>query len=151
MYRFRQITINEFSHYVIQDVGGNIYNLKTGKLVKGWINANGYRRVELCNGKNRKQLYIHRLVALDFIPNDDLSKDEVNHLDRDRYNCDVTNLEWTTKKENLEYRWCKYKKKYDENKILQQEEIIIKSQKIENCFEDDFISKIQDEIESLPF
>lgn len=146
MFRFRQITIERFSHYVIQDIGGNIYNLKTGKLVKGWVNANGYRRIQLCNGKHKQCFYIHRLVALAFILNDDLTKDEVNHLDRIRYNCDVINLQWVTKQENLEYRW-NGKKFY--KKELSEEEI--EYRKIINEFDTDFIDKIEEEIKNLPF
>lgn len=51
------------------------------KLVKGWVNESGYRRVELRNGKKRSLQYIHRLVALAFVPNDQpFEKGEVNHL-----------------------------------------------------------------------
>ncbi|MBV1928702.1 MAG: HNH endonuclease [Gammaproteobacteria bacterium] len=108
------IVYNPFTHYVITDKG-DIYNLKTLKLIKGWVNANGYRRVELSNGKESKQYYIHRLVALTFIGNDRcVEKCEVNHIDRDRYNCKLDNLEWVTKKYNLEYRYNNYTKKYDE-------------------------------------
>lgn len=114
MFRFRQVTIEGFGHYVVRDVGGEIYNLRTMKLVKGWVNESGYRRVELRNGKKRSLQYIHRLVALAFVPNDQpFEKGEVNHLDRDRYNCDAVNLEWVTKQDNLEYRWNHALKQFD--------------------------------------
>ncbi len=45
---------------------------------------------------------MHRLVALTFIPNP-YNKPEVNHIDCDRYNNSVDNLEWVTKKENRQH------------------------------------------------
>ncbi len=53
------------------------------------------------NGKNRSHL-IHRLVAETFIPNPD-NKPEVNHIDGDRHNNKLDNLEWTTKQENMQH------------------------------------------------
>lgn len=53
------------------------------------------------DGKNRSYL-IHRLVAEAFIPNPD-DKPEVNHIDGDRHNNKLDNLEWTTKKENMQH------------------------------------------------
>lgn len=46
---------------------------------------------------------IHRLVALAFIPNNDPTKVEVNHIDGNKLNNNVTNLEWVTKKENNQH------------------------------------------------
>lgn len=47
----------------------------------------------------RKNLKIHRLVALNFIDNP-LSKPFVNHIDGDKLNNDIRNLEWCTPLEN---------------------------------------------------
>lgn len=65
---------------------------------------NGYLAINLFKDKTVKHFYIHRLVAEAFIPNpDDLP--EVNHIDADKTNNDVSNLEWCTRNGNLKHAW----------------------------------------------
>jgi len=56
----------------------------------------GYMRVDL---DNKKMLAVHRLVAKAFIPNLE-GKPQVNHIDGDKINNNVENLEWCTNQEN---------------------------------------------------
>ncbi len=70
--------------------------MRPGKVLK--FNNRKYRMVQLC----REHLYVHRLVALAFIPNPD-NLPFVNHKDEDKYNNRADNLEWITHKDNLAY------------------------------------------------
>jgi hypothetical protein len=60
----------------------------------------GYAGVTLSNGKNKIYPNIHRLVALAFIPNP-LNKPCVNHIDGDKQNNCVSNLEWIDWADNV--------------------------------------------------
>lgn len=62
----------------------------------------GYLLVALSRDDKRRLLYIHRLVAMAFIPNPE-NKPQVNHLDENPSNNDVYNLEWATAKENVNW------------------------------------------------
>ena len=72
----------------------------TGKDIKGCISpVTGYRVVSLSDSETKKLKSIHRLVAIAFIPNP-LNKPEVNHIDGNKLNNRVDNLEWVTSSEN---------------------------------------------------
>jgi hypothetical protein len=82
---------------------GRVRNDSTGKILKSKIDKE-YLRAELWkNGKN-KFYYVHRLVAMAFIPNDDpLHKTQVNHKNENKTNNTVENLEWCTPEYNINY------------------------------------------------
>lgn len=63
------------------------------------IRIGNYLGVCLCDCLKRKKIYIHRLVAGTFITAID-GKKEINHIDGDKYNNTVSNLEWCTHIEN---------------------------------------------------
>lgn len=90
--------IKGYENYIISDKG-EIKSIKTGKIMQKWINSDGYYSVTLKhqNGK-RKTFKVHRLVAQAFIPNPE-SKPTVHHIDEDKLNNKVENLEWRTYKE----------------------------------------------------
>ncbi len=62
--------------------------------------TNGYYKVSLKFNGNNVQKLIHRLVAIAFIPNLE-NKPQVNHIDGNKKNNCLSNLEWNTAKENL--------------------------------------------------
>lgn len=61
--------------------------------------SNGYLGVVLHKKREKKLGLVHRLVAQAFIPNPE-NKSEVNHIDGDKANNVVVNLEWCTRTEN---------------------------------------------------
>lgn len=64
----------------------------------------GYYVVPLSKHGRKKTYYLHRLIAIHFMPNPDQSK-EVNHIDGDKLNFAITNLEWCTRHENEQHAW----------------------------------------------
>ena len=76
-----------------------------GKRKGGFLNQSnvcGYKRVSLSNNGKVRNVLVHRLIATAFIPNPE-NKPEVNHLDENPQNNCVSNLEWATHKENVNY------------------------------------------------
>ena len=65
-------------------------------------NTDGYMSLKLCRGNTYKTARVHRLVAQAFIPNPN-NYPEVNHIDCDRTNNNVSNLEWCTHEQNVRY------------------------------------------------
>lgn len=88
--------IENFPKYFITTDGEVISN---GKKLKPRINKNGYEYVNLYNKDGRKTKKIHRLVAETFIPNPK-NAPQVNHIDCNKLNNHVENLEWCTQQEN---------------------------------------------------
>ena len=59
----------------------------------------GYKRICLRDGVNKRRVFLHRLVAYEFIPNTD-NKPQIDHIDGNPSNNSVENLRWVTAKEN---------------------------------------------------
>lgn len=71
--------------------------------VKGYLNKEGYKVVYLTVDSNKRIIKkIHRLVAEAFIPNPN-KLSQVNHIDENRTNNKVSNLEWCDAKYNMNY------------------------------------------------
>lgn len=77
---------------------GEIRELKLGK------RKDGYLLVNLTKGKKHKSYLVHRVVAYTWIENDEpLTKTQVNHIDENKHNCRVDNLEWCSPKQNANH------------------------------------------------
>ena len=97
------------------------YKIKE-KILKQSDTTTGYKKVELHKGnEKRKSFKVHRLVAQAFIPNPE-NKLEVNHIDGNKHNNNVNNLEWVTSSENKIHAFKMdlnpTKRDLDENEII---------------------------------
>lgn len=102
--------INGFPEYRINQKGEvfSSYKFKTGKIGNEWRLVKhvldkgvGYYIVTLVNSNTKKRAnkFIHRLLAEHYIPNPE-NKAHVNHIDGNKQNNCLSNLEWCTPKEN---------------------------------------------------
>lgn len=62
----------------------------------------GYLMVSIKRKGNKYHTFVHRLIAICFIPNPE-NKPQVNHIDGDKLNNSIENLEWCTNKENHDH------------------------------------------------
>ena len=101
--------------YAITDEG-QVYSYQNKRFLTPAKCGSGYLKVILCRGKeDHKNLMIHRLVAEAFIPNPD-EKVTVNHIDGNKQNNVVSNLEWNTYSENLKHAYSHELSSWNEKK-----------------------------------
>ena len=81
----------------------NKVRFQKGKILQPHISNHGhYLALTLCKNNKRHTKRVHRLVAETFIPNPD-NLPEVNHIDGDKFNNTVKNLEWCTDRQNKDH------------------------------------------------
>jgi hypothetical protein len=89
--------IKNYPDYEINELG----TVRRGaKILKHNVSTNGYIAICLCKNGKPKLFRLHRLLAENFISNP-LKKPQVNHIDGNRKNNNLDNLEWVTISENM--------------------------------------------------
>ena len=100
-----KLTLVDWDRYDVRE-NGDVIPLcgpKKGSPFKRMTHSSGYHQVQLKfkDGKLKK-CYLHRIVAYHFLDNPD-NLPEVNHIDGDKTNNHVSNLEWCTRKGNAQH------------------------------------------------
>lgn len=82
------------------------FYIRKGKILKQTINTYGYPCVGITFiGGKRKVVPVHRLIAITFLPKPTEDQTQVNHIDGNKLNNSVSNLEWCTASENLKHAY----------------------------------------------
>lgn len=79
---------------------GRIYSTKRNRYLKQRVGPRGYMMVNLSIDGKCKTFTMHRLIASTFIPNPD-NKEQINHIDGNKTNNSIDNLEWCTASQNV--------------------------------------------------
>lgn len=98
---YKREPVRGYEEYEV-DTNGVVYG-KNGKPLKYSLNYRGYCIINFYVNHKRTGFGIHTLVAKQFIPNNDINKNQVNHKDGNKTNNSVDNLEWVTPKENVKH------------------------------------------------
>lgn len=78
--------------------GVDFKRVKKEAVIKQMIRKDGYVMVSI----NSKKQLLHRVIASTFLKNDE-NKAQINHIDGDKTNNNVNNLEWVTSRENIHH------------------------------------------------
>lgn len=93
------VILRDYPNYAIK-YDGSVKNITSGRVLKPSIGKRGYVVFNLMHKDGRRRLVtLHRLIAMTFIPNP-LNLPEVNHIDGDKTNYNINNLEWVTTRDN---------------------------------------------------
>ena len=91
--------IKDYEDYFISE-SGEVWSNKTNELKRMFLSTSrGYKTVVLHKCGFRKNVKVHRLVAQAYIPNPH-NLPQVDHIDEDKSNNNVTNLQWISGSNN---------------------------------------------------
>lgn len=85
----------------LEKVVGSGY-IQKERYLKESICVNGYAYYSLSKQSKTKKFKTHRLIAIHFIPNPN-KKEQINHIDGNKLNNSINNLEWCTQSENMKH------------------------------------------------
>ena len=96
--------ISNFKDYSVT-TDGRVFTHKFDKTkeLSSAAGKSGYAAVTLSNDKLKQSFQVHRLVAMAFLPKPPKGSDIVNHIDGNKLNNNLKNLEWTTRKGNAKH------------------------------------------------
>ena len=95
----------DINHKVKVNIEGVVFLKKRNRNAVCGVNSYGYKQINLgWTGEKMDIRLVHRLIAQSFIPNPK-NKSDVNHINGNKLDNRVENLEWTTRSENTIHQW----------------------------------------------
>lgn len=96
-----------FEEYLKVSNLGRVWSKRTNRVLKHFVTKSGYASISTRFGSRSAKNHcfrVHRLVCQAFLPNPE-GKPQVNHLNSDRLDNRLCNLEWATAKENADHSY----------------------------------------------
>lgn len=91
-------------YYITSD--DHVINVNTGRTLSPIIGKNGYVRYSVMQKKGgTTYIQFHRVKMMAFNPTDNMENLQINHIDGNKQNNDLSNLEWVTAKQNIQHAW----------------------------------------------
>lgn len=91
----------------IKSVPRNVKKNNTTKehFIKPYFSGTNYAKIGLRKNNRTTKHYVHRLVAVAFLGNPTTEKNQIDHIDGNKLNNAVENLEWVSRKTNMQRAW----------------------------------------------
>ena len=128
---FPNHAITSFGEVVVLSYVNQRGHYRKARVLQQRLSVDGYPTVKLTYFGKKKTVKVHRLVAEAFIPNID-NKETVNHIDANKRNNHVSNLEWADRSEQLYHAYAMGLKKYP---VVAKTAVKAKSGKPVKCYE----------------
>lgn len=93
----------KYTYYALDN--GNIYSEKTHHILSKHLDKDGYEKVRLITEDGRHTFSVHRLILESFHPIPNMESMQVNHIDGNKQNNSLNNLEWCTCSENIHHAY----------------------------------------------
>lgn len=92
----------KYDYFLTED--GKIYSSFSGRYLSTVLDRDGYVKVRLMSTDGKRHRYsVHRLMMENYYPRADMKDLQVNHIDGDKQNNSLSNLEWCTCSENVKH------------------------------------------------
>lgn len=109
--------MKEYDGFLVDD-DLNIYSKRTGRMLTPYVGTDGYPQVQYRNDNHKAHHNrVHVIYAHCFIPNPNNYK-YVNHIDSDKTNNSLSNLEWCTNSYNVKHCWDSGKRTHKNNTAI---------------------------------